>query len=57
MNYIIERLKEASTWRGIMAFITGIGIAISPELQAQIITLGLAAMGMVGMVAKDKNNG
>jgi len=57
MNYIIERLKEASTWRGIMAFITGIGIAVSPELQAQIITLGLAAMGMVGMVAKDKNNG
>lgn len=54
MNYIMERLKEASTWRGIIAFLTGVGIAISPDLQEAIITFGLAGMGLVGVITADK---
>lgn len=54
MDYILERLKEASTWRGIMAFLTGIGLAISPEMQAEIITIGLSAIGILGMATKEK---
>lgn len=54
MDYIMKRLAEPSTWRGIMALATGVGVGISPEMQNQIITLGLAGIGMVGMISKDK---
>lgn len=54
MNYIVERLKEPSTWRGIVAFLTGVGIYLSPEQQAAIITGGLAIMGILGAFFPDK---
>jgi len=53
-EYIVERLKEPSTWRGIVAFLTGIGVAISPEQKEAIITGGLALMGLLGVFTKDK---
>jgi hypothetical protein len=55
MKYILERLAEASTWRGIMAFLTGVGVVISPDLQAAIIATGLAVMGLIGVATKDKS--
>ena len=27
--YLIERLKEASTWRGIVALLTAVGVTLS----------------------------
>ena len=55
--YIIDRLKEASTWRGIIAFLTAAGLAISPELGEKIIAVGLAIIGVIGMVFKDGKEG
>lgn len=55
--YIIDRLKEASTWRGIIAFLTAAGISISPELGEKIIAVGLAIIGVIGMVFKDGKGG
>ena len=55
MDYIIERLKEASTWRGIIAFLTGIGVVISQELSEAIIAAGLSLMGLIGAFTKDKS--
>jgi hypothetical protein len=51
--YIIERLSEMSTWRGILALLTAAGIAISPEQATAITAAGLALIGVVGAFFPD----
>jgi hypothetical protein len=53
MNYILEKLKEPSTWRGILAMITAVGVKLHPELQEAIISAGLALIGMVNIFRKE----
>jgi hypothetical protein len=53
MNYIISRLKEASTWRGLILILTAAGVSISPELGEAIVTVGLALAGGIGMLTPD----
>ncbi len=53
MNYLIERLKEASTWRGIIAIVTSFGVALSPDQIEAIVAAGLATMGVVGAFFPD----
>lgn len=47
-DYIIARLHEASTWRGVIAIVTAAGIGISPEQANAIVAAGLAIMGALG---------
>ena len=54
MKYIMERLTEPSTWRGIFAFATGVGIAVSPDQIAAYTACGLAVIGVIGTITKDK---
>ena len=51
-TYIINRLKEASTWRGIFMLLTALGLNIAPELQDSILQAGVALVGVVGVVTK-----
>lgn len=53
-KYIIKRLGEPSTWRGIVAILTAAGVGLSPDQQAAIITFGMAAIGAIGIFTKDK---
>jgi hypothetical protein len=53
-SYIFDRLKEASTWRGITLFLTALGIPMAPGLSEAIISAGLAITGLIGVVTKDK---
>ena len=53
MQYLIDRLKEASTWRGIVAFATALGVGLTPDQQAAIIAFGLGLMGIVGVFFPD----
>ena len=53
-QYILERLKEPSTWRGIIMLLTAAGIPIAPEMQKVIISAGLALAGLIGAVTPDK---
>jgi len=53
-QYIIDRLKEASTWRGIVALITAAGVALTPEQQAAIVSAGLAVIGLIGVLLGDQ---
>jgi hypothetical protein len=52
--YVLERLKEASTWRGIILLLTAVGIPIAPGLSDMIISAGLAIAGLIGAIAPDK---
>lgn len=52
MSYILDRLQEASTWRGIIMVLTSLGIGIAPELITPIIAAGTGLAGVVGVVTK-----
>lgn len=52
--YILERLKEASTWRGIILLLTAIGIPVAPALADSIIAVGMAVAGLIGVATPDK---
>jgi len=56
-TYIFSRLKERSTWLGVIAFATSCGASIATELTESIITVGVSPAGPVGVVTKDKENG
>lgn len=55
INYILSRLKEASTWRGIIALITGGWTTLNPEQIEAIIPIALAIVGAIGVFLPDKN--
>lgn len=53
-TYMMDRLKEPSTWRGLILIATACGVPIAPGMAEGIICLGLALAGGVGVVAPDK---
>lgn len=53
MAYLLERLQEASTWRGLVLVATACGAILSPEQQEAIITVGLLITGLIGSLTKD----
>lgn len=53
-KWILDRLKEPSTYAGIFAVLTAAGVAVAPDLQEAIITAGGAAVGLVLVIMKQK---
>lgn len=53
MNYILARLKEASTWRGLILIATSLGLGIAPAMQEAIVATGIGVAGLVGAVLPD----
>ena len=53
MAYLLARLKEASTWRGIALLLTAFGVQVAPEVQEAVITVGIAVAGAVGVLFPD----
>jgi len=53
MNYLIQRLKEASTWRGIILVAAAAGAHWSPESQETVITVGVGLAGVIGALIPD----
>lgn len=54
IQYILERAKEPSTWRGVVLLATAGGLKMAPELATSIIEVGVALAGLLGIVTKDK---
>lgn len=54
MRYILERLKEPSTWRGIVLVLTSLGVGINPDAVAYIVSAGTGVAGLIGVFTKDK---
>jgi hypothetical protein len=52
-KYILNRLKEPSTWQGLIGLVTAGGVSMNPEQVAQVVTLGMAVAGSVGVLTKD----
>lgn len=53
MNWIIDRLKEKTTWRGITALLTALGVALEPSQAEAIILAGVALAGVFEVFFKD----
>ena len=51
-QYILDRAKEPSTWRGFVLFLTAVGVPVAPELQTAIVSAGLGIAGLIGVVTK-----
>ena len=54
MKYILERLKEPSSWRGLVMIATAFGVTLNPDLVSAIIAVGTGLAGVIGFVFKDK---
>lgn len=55
-QYLMARLSEASTWRGIVALLTAAGVVLSPQQIESIIAAGLAIVGLIGVLAPDQRS-
>ena len=51
--YVVNRAKEASTWRGVIMLLTAVGLKITPEMTDAIISVGIAVAGLLGMLLPD----
>lgn len=54
--YLLARLKEPSTWRGIVLIATACGAVLSPDQQEAIIAGGLLVAGLIGAAVPDKKS-
>lgn len=50
---ILERLKEPSTWRGIVVLAGVLGVAIKPEVADQAATAVAAAVGLIEIFRRE----
>ena len=48
--YVCDRLREPSSWRGIVWILTAFGIVITPELAAAIGAAGASIAGLIGVL-------
>lgn len=53
-DYLLDRFKEASTWRGLVMLAMAAGLHIDPALADQIITAGVAVVGALGALIPDR---
>ena len=56
MEWVIARLSENSTWRGIILLATSLGVKIEPDSATQIIAGGLALVGVINVIRKAPSN-
>jgi hypothetical protein len=53
-TWILNRLRERSTWLGVTACLASLGIAVAPELRDAIAGFGVAAAGLVAVLTADR---
>lgn len=53
MDWLVNRLKEKSTWRGIVAFLTAVGVGWSPDQKEAVVMLGIAVAGAFEVFFKE----
>jgi len=53
-NWFVKRLKEVTTWQGLITGLTALGVSISPELAAAIVGSGVAVFTLVSTIWPEK---
>ena len=55
LPWIVARMREASTWKGLIALAAAFGVYISPENAAIILAAGVGIAGFINVVITDPN--
>jgi len=55
MIWLVNRLKERSTWSALIALASIAGYSFNPELQEQIITAGTAVIAVIFALTSDSS--
>jgi hypothetical protein len=55
-NYLLARLAESSTWRGLVMLITALGVKVEPAQMNAIIAAGMAAAGLIAVFMPDRKS-
>lgn len=53
MNWLINRFKEPSTWRGLVTLAGICGMSLSPEQSDKIVTAAVALIGLIEVFRKE----
>ncbi len=53
MNWFLNQLRQASTWRGLVWLLTVFGLALKPDQAEAIVTAGMALAGLLGVFLSD----
>jgi hypothetical protein len=53
MNWLLNRLREASTWRGMVWLLTALGVTLKPEQIDAITVAGVTLAGLLGVFLSD----
>jgi hypothetical protein len=53
VNYIVDRLAESSTWRGLIFVLTAVGLKLDPDQGSAIVAAGLAVVGAINVFRKE----
>ena len=51
---ILDSLSQSTTWRGLILLATAAGVHLSPDIQNQIVALGLGLVGLINVIRKGK---
>ena len=54
MNWMLRRLREPSTWRGLVWLATVAGLSLRPDQAEAIVTVGMALAGLLGVFLQDE---
>ena len=57
VTYLVARGQERSTWLGIIAMASAVGIALNPDQISAIVTLGMGISGVIAALTADKPPG
>ena len=53
MNWVLARLREPSSWRGLVWLATVAGLSLRPDQAEAIVTAGMALAGLLGVFLRD----
>ena len=56
MEKLFEYLKMPTTWAGLTGIVSAFGVAISPELAAEIASAGAAVAGLLLVIYNEKKD-
>lgn len=52
-GYLLARLREPSTWRGLVMLLAAAGVPLAPEMASVVISVGMALAGLIGVATPD----
>jgi hypothetical protein len=54
IDFFLTRLREASTWRGVVMLITAAGVVLDAAQTEAVIAVGMAIVGAIGVFLPDR---